>query len=75
MSGRLTDAERVAQATYRAPRWYGPIEHAVCAQHQHCLESYRWTWKGERGDIEDGIAELVQDCSECARADDAAVRP
>lgn len=67
MNAKLTDAERIAQAVYGRPRWYGPVEHTECERHPGCYESWRWTWRGAREDIEDAHTELVQDCSECWR--------
>ena len=64
---KLTEADRMAQAAYHRPRWLGPIEHHECDRHPGCFESWRWTWKGAREDIQDGHTEHVQGCSECDR--------
>lgn len=63
----LTDADRMAQAVYHRPLWYGPVEQSMCEQSHNCFESYRWVWRGAREDIGNGHTELVKGCSDCDR--------
>lgn len=63
----LSDAERMALAQYVRRLWYGPVEHEACAAHPWCIESYMWTWRGQRTDIMHGDVELVARCPECTR--------